>query len=96
MNALRGVNEHPISVRDWRRKLPLRLRVRTKLGIWCWIKCERCPHMSAVDIAPYIVRWGRTGGRTCCGGTPAAPRAAPRAWRCNTRAGEAPTRAGRR
>ncbi len=64
-------------MREWRRKLPLRLRVRTKLGIcWCWIKRERCPHMSAVDIAPYIIRWGpdrwqhmlrRHGRCTACG-----------------------------
>jgi hypothetical protein len=31
----------------------------TKLGIcWWWIKCTRCPHMAAVAIAPYIIRWG--------------------------------------
>jgi hypothetical protein len=53
-----------ISVRDWRRKPPPRLRVTKKLDIcWCWIKCTRCPHMSAVAIAPYIIRWGPDGWR---------------------------------
>jgi hypothetical protein len=42
-----------ISVRDWRRRPPLRLRVRKKLDIhWGWIKCTHCPHMRAVAIAP--------------------------------------------
>jgi hypothetical protein len=42
-----------ISVRDWRRKPPMSLRVTKKLDIhWCWIKCTRCPHMRAVAIAP--------------------------------------------
>jgi hypothetical protein len=32
-----------ITVRDWRRRPPLRLRVTKKLDIhWCWIKCTRC------------------------------------------------------
>jgi len=56
-----------ISVRDWRRKPPLRLRPTTKLGIcWCWIKCTRCPHMSAVAIAPYVDPLGPDGWRPCC------------------------------
>jgi hypothetical protein len=42
-----------ISVRDWRRKPPLRLRVAKKLHIHWWIKCARFPHMRAVAIAPY-------------------------------------------
>jgi hypothetical protein len=51
-----------ISVRDWRRKPPLRLRVTQKPRVcWFWIKCTRCPHMSAVAIAPYIIRWGPDG-----------------------------------
>jgi hypothetical protein len=42
-----------ISVRDWRRKPPLRLRVTEKpRTCWWWIKCTRCPHMAAVAIAP--------------------------------------------
>jgi hypothetical protein len=46
-----------ISVPDWRRKPPLRLRVTKKLDIhWCWIKCTRCPHMRAVAIAPSSAR----------------------------------------
>jgi len=46
-----------VSVRDWRRRPPLRLRVTKKLDIhWCWIKCDRCPHMSAVAIASYSAR----------------------------------------
>jgi hypothetical protein len=53
-----------ITVRDWRRQPPLRLRVTKKLDIhWCWIKCTRCPHMRAVAIAPYIIRWGPDGWR---------------------------------
>ena len=53
-----------ISVRDWRRKPPLRLRATKKLDIhWCWIKCTRCPHMRAVAIAPFIIRWGPHGWR---------------------------------
>ncbi len=48
-----------ISVRDWRRNPPLQLRVTKKLDIcWCWIKCTRCPHMRAVAIAPWVIRWG--------------------------------------
>jgi hypothetical protein len=48
-----------ISVRDWRHKPPLRLRVTRKLHVhWCWIKCTRCDHMAAVAIVPYIIRWG--------------------------------------
>jgi hypothetical protein len=48
-----------ISVRDWRRRPPLRLRVTQKPKTsWCWIKCTRCDHMAAVAIAPYIIRWG--------------------------------------
>ena len=51
-----------ITVRDWRRKPPSRLRVTKKLDIhWCWIKCTRCAHMRAVAIAPYIIRWGPDG-----------------------------------
>lgn len=51
-----------ISVRDRRRKPPLRLRVTPKLHIhWCWIKCTRCPQKSAVAIAPYVIRWGPYG-----------------------------------
>jgi hypothetical protein len=53
-----------ITVRDWRRRPPLRLRLRVtkKLHIhWCWIKCSRCPHMRAVAIAPYIICWGPDG-----------------------------------
>jgi hypothetical protein len=42
----------------------LRLRVTKKLDIhWCWIKCTRCPHMRAVAIAPYVIRWGPDGRR---------------------------------
>jgi hypothetical protein len=38
-----------ITVRDWRRRPPLPLRVTKKLDIhWCWTKCTRCPHMRAV------------------------------------------------
>jgi len=72
-----------ISVRDWRRKPPLRLRAAKKLHIhWCWIKCTRCPHMAAVAIAPYVIRWGpdgwkdvlwQTGRCTKCGITVYAP-----------------------
>lgn len=48
-----------ISVRDWRRKPPLRRTVSKKPATcWFWIKCTRCPHMSAVALAPYIIRWG--------------------------------------
>jgi hypothetical protein len=55
-------NEPIITVRDWRRRPPLRLRVTKKLDIHsCWIKCTRCPHMRAVAIAPYIIRWGPDG-----------------------------------
>jgi hypothetical protein len=51
-----------ISVRDWRRRPPLRLRVTTKPATcWFWIKCTRCPHMAAVAITPYIIRWGPDG-----------------------------------
>ena len=66
-----------ISVRDWRRKPPLRLRVTSKPDVcWFWIKCTRCPHMAAVAIVPYIIRWDRTAGRTCCAKWPAARSAA--------------------
>ncbi len=48
--------EHRISVHQWRRRPPLRTK---KLHIhWCWIKCTRCPHMRAVAIAPWVIRWG--------------------------------------
>jgi hypothetical protein len=51
-----------ISVRDWRRKPPLWLRVTSKPDVcWFWIKCTRCPHMAAVAIVPYIIRWGPDG-----------------------------------
>ena len=54
MPVMVGSNDY-ISVRDWRRRPPLRLRVTKKLDIhWCWIKCSRCPHMRAVAIAPYV------------------------------------------
>jgi len=86
-----------ISVRDWRRKPPLRLRVTQKPPVcWFWIKCTRCPHMCAVAIAPYIIRWVRTAARTFCGKRRGAAPAARGAWRCNTRAGAARTRGGRR
>jgi hypothetical protein len=52
-------SEPYISVRDWRRKPPMQLRVTRKpLTCWWWIKCTRCPHKAAVAIAPYIIRWG--------------------------------------
>ncbi len=53
-----------ISTRDWRRKPPLRLSLRSKLHIhWCWIKCtnQTCRQMAAVAIVPYIIRWGPDG-----------------------------------
>jgi len=49
-----------VSVRDWRRRPPLRLRVTQKpKTCWWWIKCTRCPHI----VAPYIIRWGPDGWR---------------------------------
>jgi hypothetical protein len=61
--------ENHISVSDWRRRPPLRLRVSRKLKIhWCWIKCTRCSHMRAVAIAPYGSGGDRTTARcTACG-----------------------------
>ena len=51
-----------ISVRDWRRRPPLRLTVMRKpKTCWWWITCTRCPHMAAVAIAPYIIGWGPDG-----------------------------------
>jgi hypothetical protein len=51
-----------ISVRDWRGKPPLRLRVTQKpKTCWWWIRCTRCPHMAAVAIAPFVIRWGPDG-----------------------------------
>ena len=29
---------------------------------WCWIKCERCPHMRAVVITPFVIRRGPEAG----------------------------------
>jgi hypothetical protein len=48
-----------ISMRDWRRKPPMRLRVTRRLHIhWCWINCtdHTCHHTAAVAITPYIIR----------------------------------------
>ena len=59
--------DHPvdsdyISVRDWRRKPPLRLAVNRKPDVcgW-WIKCDCRPHLAAVAIAPYVIRWEPDG-----------------------------------
>ena len=53
-----------VSMRDWRRRPPLRLRVTKKLDFhWCWMKCTRCPAMRAVAIAPYVIRRGTDGWR---------------------------------
>jgi hypothetical protein len=41
-----------ITVRDWRRRPPLRLRVTKKLDIrWCWIKCTLPAHARGRDRA---------------------------------------------
>ncbi len=66
MRAMLGSADH-ITVRDWRRKPPLRLRVTKRLHIhWCWIKCTRCDHMRAVAIAPFVIRW--VAGHVACDG----------------------------
>jgi hypothetical protein len=68
-----------INARDWRRRPPLRLLVTKKLDIhWCWIKCTRCPQMRAGAIAPYVIRWGPDGWRTCSGSMVVAANAAGR------------------
>ncbi len=60
---MRAVDQHrPSSVRDWRRKPPLRLTITHKPRVcWWWIKCAHCPHMAAVAIAPYVIRWRPDG-----------------------------------
>jgi hypothetical protein len=48
--AIVGSNDY-ISVRDWRRRPPLRLRVKLDIN-WCWIKFTRCPHMARSRLHP--------------------------------------------
>jgi hypothetical protein len=66
-----------VTVRDWQRRSPLRLRATKKLDIhWCRIKCTRCPHMRGSDYAlRQPVGAGRVAGYAATSGT-SAPRAA--------------------
>lgn len=72
-----------ITVRDWRRRPPLRIVLGYKPdATWWWINCGRwgngCNHRAAVAIAPYVIRWGpdawpemlrRNGRCSACGHT---------------------------
>jgi hypothetical protein len=54
------MTDNHISVRGVRRKLPLTVTSKPKAS-WWWDKCDRCPHMSAVAIVPFVIRWGPDG-----------------------------------
>jgi hypothetical protein len=89
-------NDPIITVRDWRRRPPLPLRVTKKLDIhWCWIKCTRCPHMRAVAIAPYMIRRGPDGWQDVLRRIARCTKCGKRAWSYYTRRGTARTPAGR-
>src|ERR1051326_3586382 len=50
-----------ISMRDWRRRPALRLKVTEKLHWhWCWVHCDHhmCRHKAVIAIVPYVIRWG--------------------------------------
>jgi hypothetical protein len=73
----------------------VRLRVTKKLDIcWCWIKCTRCPHMRAVAIAPYIIRWGPDGWRDMLRRAARCTSAARGVSNCNIQAGALGRRVG--
>jgi hypothetical protein len=55
---MRGVDLPEITVRDWRRKPPLRLYAPRRLGI-CWlVNCNNaaCAHAAVVAIVPCSLR----------------------------------------